>query len=100
MPIWGKLSKYRFLTWLLTIDKSFFPMPMKTLEKGVSAALPVIDDGGSERVNCNAGVRRSVAQASCVLIGMGYNVDKAMRLIQEKRAVADSYAGYIQKRIR
>jgi hypothetical protein len=35
-----------------------------------------------------------------VLIGMGYSADEAMRLIKEKRAVADPYVPYIQKRIR
>jgi protein-tyrosine phosphatase len=88
------------LLWLPTIDKPFFPMPIKTLNKGVQAALPVIRSGGSVLVHCKAGVHRSVAQAACVLIGMGYNADDAMQLIQEKRAVADPYVGYIQKRIR
>jgi protein tyrosine phosphatase (PTP) superfamily phosphohydrolase (DUF442 family) len=87
------------MVWLPTIDQPFFPMPVNTLAKGVKAALPVIKDGGSVLVHCKAGVHRSVAQAACVLIGMGYNADEAMRLIQEKRAVADPYAGYIQKRI-
>jgi hypothetical protein len=88
------------LIWLPTIDKPFFPMPIKTLAKGVKAALPVIDDGSSVLVQCIAGVHRSVAQAACVLIGMGFDADQAMRLIHEKRAVADPYVGYIQKRIR
>jgi len=88
------------LLWLPTIDKPFFPMPMKTLNKGVRAALPIIQDGGSVLVHCKAGVHRSVAQAACVLIGMGYSADEAMRLIKEKRAVADPYVPYIQKRIR
>jgi protein-tyrosine phosphatase len=60
----------------------------------------VIEDGGSVLVHCKAGVHRSVAQAACVLIGMGYTADDAMELIKEKRAVADPDAGYIQKRIR
>jgi protein-tyrosine phosphatase len=88
------------LLWLPTIDKPFFPMPMKTLKKGVRAALPVIQDGDSVLVHCIAGVHRSVAQAACVLIGMGYSADQAMRLIKEKRTVADPYVPYIQKRIR
>lgn len=88
------------LLWLPTIDKPFFPMPIKTLNKGVQAALPVIEQGNSVLVHCIAGVHRSVAQAACVLIGMGYNADDAMQLIKEKRVVADPYAGYIQKRIR
>jgi len=73
------------LLWLPTIDQ---------------AALPVIEQGDSVLVHCIAGVHRSVAQAACVLIGMGYNSEDAMQLIKEKRAVADPYAGYIQKRIR
>jgi len=88
------------LMWLPTIDQPFFPMPIKTLNKGVQAALPVIEDGGAVLVHCKAGVHRSVAQAACLLIGMGYNADDAMELIHEKRAVADPYVGYIQKRIR
>lgn len=88
------------LLWLPTFDVPFLPMPIKTLNKGVRAALPVIQDGGAVLVHCKAGVHRSVAQAACVLIGMGYSADDAMQLIKEKRAVADPDAGYIQKRIR
>ena len=74
-------------------------MPIKTLEKGVRAAIPVIQNGDSVLVHCKAGIHRSVAQAACVLIGMGYTADDAMQLIKEKRAVADPDAGYIKKRI-
>jgi len=87
------------LLWLPTIDKPLFPMPIKTLEKGVRAALPVIEDGGSVLVHCKAGIHRSVAQAACILIGMGYTANEAMQLIKEKRAVADPDARHIQKRI-
>jgi hypothetical protein len=31
---------------------------------------------------------------------MGYTADDAMQLIKAKRALADPYVGYIQKRIR
>jgi protein-tyrosine phosphatase len=70
------------------------------LKKGVHAALPVIEGGSAVLVHCKAGVHRSVAMASCVLIGKGYTADEAMQLIKEKRAVADPDVGYIQKRIR
>ena len=72
---------------------------MKTLEKGVLAALPVIKRGDSVLVHCKAGVHRSVAQAACVLIGMGYTANDAIRLIKEKRAVADPEARHILPRI-
>jgi hypothetical protein len=67
------------LLWLPTIDKPFFPMPIKTLNKGVQAALPVIEQGDLVLVHCIAGVHRSVAQAACVLIGIGYNADACLR---------------------
>ena len=88
------------LLWLPTVDNMFFPMPIKTLNKGVRAALPVIDDGEAVLVHCKSGMHRSVAQAACVLIAMGYTADDAMQLIKEKRAVADPDAKHIQSRIR
>ena len=88
------------LLWLPTFDFFLLPMPIRTLNKGVQASLPVIESGGAVLVHCKAGVHRSVAQAACVLIGMGYTADEAMQLIKEKRAVADPDATHIQSRIR
>ena len=88
------------LLWLPTFDVPFLPMPIKTINKGVMTALPVIQDGGSILVHCKEGIHRSFAQAACVLIGMGYTADDAMQLIKEKRAVADPDAKHIIKRIR
>ena len=88
------------LLWLPTFDFVLLPMPIKTLNKGVQAALPVIESGGAVLVHCKSGVHRSVAQAACVLIAMGYTEDDAMQLIKEKRAVADPDARHIQSRIR
>jgi len=87
------------LLWLPTFDNMFFPMPIRTLNKGVRAALPVIEDGDAVLVHCKSGMHRSVAQAACVLIGMGYTSDVAMQLIKDKRAVADPDAKHIKKRI-
>jgi protein tyrosine phosphatase (PTP) superfamily phosphohydrolase (DUF442 family) len=86
--------------WLPTIDTPITPMPIRTLRRGVEAALPVIGKGGGVLAHCKAGVHRSVAMASCVLIGMGYTADDAMHLINEQREVADPFAGHIQSRIR
>jgi len=86
--------------WLPTVDTPITPMPIGTLRRGVEAALPVIEEGGGVLAHCKAGVHRSVAMASCVLIGMGYTADNAMQLVKEQREVADPFAGYIQSRIR
>jgi len=87
------------LLWLPTIDNPLAPMPMRTLQRGVEAALPVVQAGYGVLVHCRAGVHRSVAMACCVLIGMGLNADEAMQLVEQKRPVADPRAWYIQRRI-
>jgi hypothetical protein len=87
------------LLWLPTFDLPFAPMPIGTLQRGVEAALPVIQAGDSVLVHCRAGVHRSVAMACCVLIGMGMTAEDAMQLVEQKRSVADPRAGYIQRRI-
>jgi protein tyrosine phosphatase (PTP) superfamily phosphohydrolase (DUF442 family) len=86
--------------WLRTFDFPLLPIPLKTLTRGVEAALPVIQDGGRVLVFCEGGRRRSVAMASCILIGMGSSADEAMQFISSKRQVADPYAWHIQRQIR
>jgi hypothetical protein len=87
------------LLWLPTVDNPLFPMPILSFTMGTEAALPVIKDGYRVLVHCRAGVHRSVAMACCVLIGMGYSAESAMRLVKEKRVVADPYVWYIRSRI-
>jgi hypothetical protein len=72
---------------------------MRTLNRGVEAALPVIKKGHRVHVFCEGGRRRSVAMASCILIGQGYKSEEAMRLVKEKHEVADPYIWYIRHRI-
>ena len=83
-----------------TIDSPLTPMPIFMLRRGVSAALPVIERGEGVLVHCKAGVHRSVALVTCILIAHGYTADKAMAFVAEQRAVADPYAPHIQSRIR
>lgn len=90
---------FRMLT-LRTFDSIFLPIPLRKLRKGVKTALPVIEDGESVLIYCRKGRHRSVAMASCILIGMGYSADMAMELISSKRHVADPYAWHIQRQIR
>jgi protein-tyrosine phosphatase len=87
------------LLWLPTMDSPLTPIPIGVLERGVKAALPVARSGGAVLVHCHYGIHRSVAMASCILIGMGFTAGEAMGLVKEKRPAADPYIGYIQKRI-
>lgn len=85
--------------WLPTIDTPLTPMPIRTLRRGVESALPVIREGGKVLCHCKAGVHRSVAMATCVLIGMGFTIEDAIATIKAGRAVADPEAPYIRRRI-
>lgn len=87
------------LLWLPTIDSPLTPMPIASLQRGVEAALPVIREGWGVLAHCRYGIHRSAAMACCVLVGMGYSSEVAMRLVKEKRPVADPYIGYIRRRI-
>ena len=82
-----------------SLDTPLTPIPIFILRRGVSAALPVIEDGKSILVHCKSGVHRSVAMACCILIARGYSAENAMRLLKEKRDKADPYRPYIRKRI-
>src|SRR5690606_17584097 len=84
---------------LPSTDFILMPIPMEMLHKGVAAALPVIESGGGVAIFCKQGRRRSVAMACCVLIGLGYSAEEAMRLVVEKRPVADPYIWRIRRRI-
>lgn len=86
--------------WLRTFDFVLLPIPVRTLDRGVKAALPIIQSGRSIVVYCQAGRHRSVAMASAILIAMGYTAQDAMELISERRPVADPWAGHIQRQIR
>jgi hypothetical protein len=81
------------------IDSPAFPIPMKSLFKGVESALPVIKNGGKILVHCKHGVHRSVAMAACILVANGYTTDQAIKLIKKKRSAAKPETGYIKKRI-
>ena len=78
----------------------FTPIPIKKLVKGVETALPIIENGERVLAHCAFGRHRGVVMGSAILIAKGYSADDAMKLISEKRAVADPYAWYIERRIR
>ena len=88
----------RFL-WLRTIDSPFFPLPISKLIAGARAGLETILLGGKVYVHCAYGRHRGPAMGSCVLIAQGYEPEAAMRLVMERRSVADPYIPYIRSRI-
>ena len=85
--------------WLPVIDSPIFPIPMRTLKKGVQEAMAVIESGGIVYTHCSKGRHRGVAMGACILIAQGMPPEQAIRLIKQQRPVADPYAWHIQYRI-
>jgi hypothetical protein len=102
--IWLKPAKeytmdpFRMVT-LRTLDAPFSRIPVEILVKGVKEALPVIANGEAVMVYCREGRHRSVAMASCILIGCGYSAEDAMNLVSAHREVADPRAAHIESQI-
>lgn len=86
--------------WMPVIDSPLTPIPISVFQRGVRAALPLIDEGEKVLVHCRWGVHRSAAMACCILIGKGYTVDEAVALVKRQRAVAEPDTGYILARIK
>ena len=103
--IWHRPAKpltqppFHMLT-LRTFDSPRLKISVRTLQKGVEAALPVIAAGDKVLVYCREGRHRSVAMTSCILIGQGLSADEAMQLVKARRPVADPYAPHIESQIR
>jgi protein-tyrosine phosphatase len=87
------------LLWLRTIDSPFFPISMAKLMLGAKTALETIRMGGKVYVHCAYGRHRGVAMGACVLIAQGYDPEAAMKLIVERRPLANPNAYYIRPRI-
>lgn len=85
--------------WLPTFDSPFIPIPLSVLERGVNAAMPVIENGRKVYVHCAAGAHRGVAMGAAILISQGYTPEEAMNLIKEHREAADPDIWYIRRQI-
>jgi protein-tyrosine phosphatase len=87
------------LLWLRTIDSPFFPISIPKLIHGATAAIETIRGGGKVYAHCAGGRHRGVAMGAAVLIAQGYDPHAAMKLIAERRSIADPFAFYIRPRI-
>ena len=87
------------LLWLRTFDSPLFPIPIPKLITGARAALETIRLGGKVYVHCAGGRHRGVTMGACVLIAQGHEPEAAIKLVKERRAVADPDAFYIRPRI-
>ena len=85
--------------WLHTFDNPVLPIPLRSLIRGVHEALREIQSGGKVYTHCARGRHRSVVMAAAILIAQGTDPLEAVRLIKERRPVADPDVFYIRRRI-
>ena len=85
--------------WLRSLDNPFFPISIHKLMHGAQAAMETIREGGRVYAHCAYGRHRGVAMGACILIAQGFDPFAAMKLIAERREVADPFAYYIKPRI-
>jgi hypothetical protein len=85
--------------WLRTFDNPVLPIPIRSLMRGVHAALGTIRDGGKVYAHCARGRHRGVAMGASILIALGYDPDQAIDLIKVQRPIADPDVFYIRRRI-
>jgi protein tyrosine phosphatase (PTP) superfamily phosphohydrolase (DUF442 family) len=98
-PVRDPISPPLISLWLPTVDSPLIPIPLKALQKGVVAALKVIDQGGVVYTHCSHGRHRGPAMGTCILIAQGMEPEQAMRLVELQRPVAELHTWYIQRRI-
>jgi protein-tyrosine phosphatase len=85
--------------WLPVFDTPLIPIPIKSLTRGVAAALKTIHRGGKVYAHCQEGIHRGVAMGAAILIAQGFSPQQAIDLIKQCRPVADPDVWYIKRRI-
>jgi protein-tyrosine phosphatase len=79
------------------IDDDFQPKPPEVFKRGVEFARAALDEEGTKLfVHCAAGVHRAPMMTLAILCSMGWQLGKAMELIEVRRPVADFADVYVQ----
>ncbi len=78
-------------------DDDFEAKPAELFERGVEFARKALDgNDGRVFIHCAAGVHRAPMMALALLGSMGWDLDEAMDLIEERRPVADFAEVYVR----
>jgi protein-tyrosine phosphatase len=78
------------------IDDDFQPKPAEVFQRGVTFALAALEkDENKLLIHCAAGVHRAPMMTLAVLASMGWDLGKAMQLIETRRPAADFAEVYV-----
>lgn len=90
-------AKYDIAVLWNPTDDNFEPKPAELFQEGVDFALGALEqDGAKIFIHCAAGVHRAPMMALALLGAMGWDVQKAMEMIQGRRPVADFAEVYVK----
>jgi protein-tyrosine phosphatase len=79
------------------IDDDFQPKPPEVFQRGVEFARSALDrDGTKLFVHCAAGVHRAPMMTLAILCSLGWQLGKAMELIEVRRPVVDFADVYVR----
>ena len=80
------------------IDDDFQLKPPDVFQRGVEFALHALNSDGSGKlfIHCAAGVHRAPMMTLAVLRVLGYSLDDAMMMIEERRPVVDFADVYVR----
>ncbi|MGA8154174.1 MAG: dual specificity protein phosphatase [Terriglobales bacterium] len=79
------------------IDDDFQPKPPEVFQRGVEFGLEALDQAGSKLfIHCAAGVHRAPMMTLALLCSMGWDLEKAMDLIEARRPVVDFADVYVK----
>ena len=80
------------------VDDDFKPKPPTVFQRGVEFAVDALNSDNVNKVfvHCAAGVHRAPMMTLAILRVMGYSLDDAMMLIEEKRPVVDFADVYVR----
>jgi protein-tyrosine phosphatase len=78
-------------------DDNFQPKPAELFQRGVDFALAALDEPDTKVfIHCAAGVHRAPMMTLAVLRAMGWSLEDAVQVIEERRGVVDLADVYVQ----
>ena len=78
------------------IDDDFQPKPPEVFERGVKFAREALDEDGNKLfIHCAAGIHRAPMMALAILCSMGWQVEKALEVMEDRRPVVDFAPVYV-----
>jgi len=79
------------------IDDDFRPKPPDVFQRGVEFAMAALDQPDNKiYIHCAAGVHRAPMMTLALLRVLGFNLDEAIALVEERRPVVDFADVYVR----